>query len=115
MKYMLLIYANETAAKAVPKADVDKVLPAYAAYTEAMAKAGVLNGGNRLQWTDAATTVRATNGKTQVLDGPYAETKEQLGGYYLIDVADLAQATEWARKVPIIPGGKVVIRPVGAH
>jgi hypothetical protein len=112
MKYMLLIYGNETAMKAVPKADVDKMMPAYAAYTEAMAKAGVLTGGNRLQWTDAATTVRATNGKTQVLDGPYAETKEQLGGYYLIDVPDLDAALSWAARCPGASFGSVEVRPI---
>ena len=112
MKYMLLIYGNEAAMKAVPKADVDKMMPAYAAYTEAMVKAGVLTGGNRLQWTEAATTVRTANGKTQVLDGPYAETKEQLGGYYLIDVPDLDAALSWAARCPGASHGSVEVRPI---
>src|SRR5437763_502883 len=84
MKYMLLIYGNEAALESRPKADIDQVLAAYTAYTEAMAAAGVLVGGERLRPSSAATIVRVDNGKTQVLNGPYAETKEQLGGYYQI-------------------------------
>ena len=73
---------------------------AYAAYSEAMGKAGVVLGGNRLRPTAEATTVRVKGGKTEVLDGPYADTKEQLGGYYLIDVPDLDAALSWAARCP---------------
>jgi hypothetical protein len=78
MKYLLLIYTNEAAAQAATKAEIDQTVAAYGAYTEAVTKAGILAGSNRLQRSTAATTVRVANGKTQVLDGPYAETKEQL-------------------------------------
>ena len=111
MKYMLLIYSNEAVGKAIPKADMDKMMPAYAAYTEAMANAGVLNGGNRLQWTDTATTVRTVDGRTQVLDGPYAETKEQMGGFWVIEAEDFDAALEWARKATLACEGPVELRP----
>ena len=73
---------------------------AYGAYTEAMKKAGVFVGGERLRPTSAATTVRVADGKTNVLNGPYAETKEQLGGYYMIEVPDLDAAISWAARCP---------------
>ena len=85
---------------------------AYAAYTEAMSKAGVLRGGDRLRPTAEATTVRVTNGKTEVLDGPYADTKEQLGGYYLIDVPDLDAALSWAARCPGASNGTMEVRPI---
>jgi hypothetical protein len=111
MKYMLLIYANE-AKMLVDKAMVERVSPAYAAYMEAMQKAGVIVGGERLQPTTSATTVRAPNGKTQVLDGPYAETKEQLGGYFIVDVPDLDAAISWAARCPGAGHGTIEVRPV---
>ena len=87
MKYALLIYANEAQLLSAEKPAVERVSAAYMAYTEAMQKAGVVLGGERLRPTSSATTVRAADGKSQVLDGPYAETKEQLAGFYLIDAA----------------------------
>jgi hypothetical protein len=111
MKYMLLIYADE--AKILnDKTREQRVSPAYAAYMEAMQKAGVIVGGDRLQPTASATTVRARNGKPQVLDGPYAETKEQLGGFFVLDVKDLDEAIEWAARIPGAQIGSVEIRPV---
>jgi hypothetical protein len=112
MKYMLLIYSNEAAAQAASKADSDKMLAAYGAYTEAVTKAGILAGSNRLRPSTAATTVRVANGKSQVLDGPYAETKEQLGGYYMIDVPDLDAALSWAARCPAASHGVVEVRPI---
>ena len=82
MQYLLMIYGNEAGMQAASKDQVTQMSAAYTAYTEAMKKAGVIRGGERLRPTSEATTVRVTNGKTQVLDGPYADTKEQLGGYY---------------------------------
>jgi hypothetical protein len=87
---------------------------AYGAYTEALSKAGVIAGGDRLEGTAAATTVRVANGKTKVLNGPYAETKEQLGGYYLIDVPDLDAALAWAARCPGASFGASEVRPLGA-
>lgn len=79
---------------------------------EALSKAGVGKASNRLQPTSAATTVRVANGKTQVLNGPYAETKEQLGGYFLIDVPDLDAALSWAARCPGSSHGTVEVRPI---
>jgi hypothetical protein len=85
---------------------------AYAAYTQAMQRAGVVRGGERLRPTSEATTVRVNGGKTQVLDGPYAETKEQLGGFYLIEVPDLDAALSWAAKCPGASTGTMEVRPI---
>jgi hypothetical protein len=114
MKYLLLIYGNEANAQALSKPDMDRMLAAYGAYTEALQKAGVIVDGNRLQRSTSATTVRTTNGKTNVLDGPYAETKEQLGGYYMIDVPDLDAALSWAARCPGASHGVVEVRPLWA-
>jgi hypothetical protein len=114
MKYLLLIYNNEAAAQAASKAETDQMIAAYGAYTEAVTKAGILAGSNRLQRSSAASTVRVANGKTQVLDGPYAETKEQLAGYYMIDVPDLDAALSWAARCPGASHGTVEVRPIWA-
>jgi hypothetical protein len=112
MKYLLLLYAEEAGWNQLSKAQQEQGVAAYAAYTEALKKAGVLAGSNRLQPVSAATTVRLANGKSQVLDGPYSEAKEQLGGYYLIDVPDLDQALSWAARCPGASHGVVEVRPV---
>jgi hypothetical protein len=112
MEYMLLIYSNEAGMQAVPKAQLEQVHGAYLAYTEALQKAGVMVGGGRLRPTATATTVRVANGKTNVLNGPYAETKEQLGGYYLIDAADLDAALAWAARCPGASHGTIEVRPI---
>ncbi len=85
---------------------------AYVAYIEAMKKAGVLTGSTGLQPTSTATTVRVANGKTQVLDGPYADSKEQLGGFHIIDVPDLDAALSWAARCPTALHGVVEVRPI---
>jgi hypothetical protein len=87
---------------------------AYMAYSEALKEAGALMGSNRLQPTSTATTVRTIEGKSQVLDGPYADTKEQLGGYYLIEAADLDAALSWAARCPGSQHGIVEVRPIWA-
>ena len=87
-------------------------MAAYKAYTEALRNAGVLRAADRLKPSSTATTVRITDGKSQVLDGPYADTKEQLGGYYLIDVPDLDAAISWASRCPGASHGLVEVRPV---
>jgi hypothetical protein len=112
MKYMLLIYRNEAAMQAATKAQAEQMTGAYMAYTEALKKAGVIVGGERLQPSTAATTVRIADGKTKVLDGPYAESKEQLGGYYLIDVPDLDAALSWAARCPGASHGTIEVRPL---
>lgn len=114
MQYMLLIFANEAGMQAASKADVSQMMAAYGAYTEAMKKAGIMVGGDRLQPSTAATTVRVADGKTKVLNGPYAETKEQLGGYYIIDVPDLDAALSWAARCPGASRGTIEVRPIWA-
>jgi hypothetical protein len=108
MKYMFMIYADE-------KAVADRAqMAAYGAYTEAMSKAGIIRGGDRLEASSTATTVRVAGGKSQVLNGPYAETKEQLAGYYLVEVADLDAALTWAARCPGASHGAIEVRPLGA-
>jgi hypothetical protein len=114
MKYMLLIYSNEAAMQSARKADIGQMMAAYGAYTEALKKAGALIAGDPLEPTTTATTVRVANGKTNVLNGPYAETKEQLGGYYLIDVPDLDAALSWAARCPGASHGTMEVRPLRA-
>jgi hypothetical protein len=114
MKYMLLIYGNEAAMQSANKADAEQMMAAYGAYTDALTKAKVIVDGNRLQRSTAATTVRIAGGKTNVLDGPYAETKEQLGGYYMIDVPDLDSALSWAARCPGASYGVIEVRPISA-
>jgi len=113
MQYMLLIYSDEAQIQSATKAQTDQRMSAYVAYTEALQKAGVMRAGNRLQRATAASTVRVTKDKTEVLDGPYADTKEQLGGYYLIEVADLDAALAWAARCPGASHGRVEVRPIG--
>ena len=84
----------------------------YAAYNEAMAKAGVIRGGERLRPTSATTSVRVRDKKAVVLAGPYAETQEQLGGYYIIETPDIDQAIEWAKKCPAAQFGTIEVRPI---
>ena len=112
MKYMLLLFASEAAQQAASKADTDQMHAAYGAYTQAMIKAGVMGGGERLKPSTSATTVRISGGKTKVVNGPYAESKEQLGGYYIVEAPDLDAALSWAARCPAASHGAVEVRPV---
>lgn len=112
MEYLLLNYVNEAAFVALPKEQQEQGVAAYVSYMEALTKAGVLKGKNRLERSSAATTVRVTNGKSQVLDGPYADSKEQLGGLFIIDVPDLDAAISWAARCPAATHGVVEVRPL---
>lgn len=114
MQYLLLLYAQESQWGKMSEAEVGKVMQAYMAYTEALKNAGVYVGSNRLQPISSATTVRTTNGKSQILNGPYPDTKEQLGGYYLIEAPDLDAALSWAARCPGSAHGIVEVRPVWA-
>ncbi len=114
MKYLLMIYQNESAAASASKAQIEQMHGAYMAYTDALVKAGVLVGGDRLHPSASATTVRVADGKKKVLNGPYAETKEQLGGYYMIDVPDLDAALSWAARCPGASTGAMEVRPIWA-
>ncbi len=112
MKYILMDYVNEAGWPVLTKEEKDHWLGAYIAYIEAMKEAGVLKNATGLQPTSTATTVRVANGKTQVLDGPYADSKEQLGGFRIIEVADLDAALSWAARCPTALHGVVEVRPI---
>jgi len=112
MKYILLIYGNEAAMQAASKEETYRMHAAYMAYAEAMKNAGVIAGGERLRPSSSATTVRVADGKTNILNGPYAETKEQLGGFFMIDVPDLDAALSWAARCPGASRGIMEVRPV---
>jgi hypothetical protein len=112
MQYMLLIFTDNPEYEKSTPAQANEAMAAYTAYTEALQKAGVLRGGNRLRPVKAATTIRVKSGKTEVLDGPYAETREQLGGYYVIEVPDLDAALSWAARCPGASYGALEVRPI---
>ena len=114
MQYLVMIYASEAEEAKMTPADTGKLMQAYGAYSEALVKAGAMQGGNRLRPVADATSVRVRNGKTEVLNGPYAETREQLGGYYLIDVPDLDAALSWAARCPTSSYGTIEVRPIWA-
>jgi len=109
---MLMAYVNENGWATMTQAEQEQGMAAYAAYAEALTKAGVVKGSNRLRPTSDATTVRVADGKPQVLDGPYPDSKEQLGGYFLIDVPDLDAALSWAARCPAAGHGAVEVRPI---
>lgn len=112
MQYLLLLYSNESGWSKMTPAEQEQGVAAYRAYTQALSTAGVLVGSNRLQSSTTATTVRVTDGKSQVLDGPYVDSKEQLAGYYLIDAPDLDAALAWASRCPGASHGTIEVRPV---
>jgi hypothetical protein len=114
MHYLLMLYSNETAWPKMTKAEQERGVAAYQAYTEALKNAGVYKGSNRQQPTASATTVHLADGKPQVLDGPYIDSKEQLGGYYLIEAPDLDAAISWAGRCPGASHGTVEVRPIWA-
>jgi hypothetical protein len=115
MQYMLLIHTDESAmheAIANAKGGAPQMMGAYLAYTDAMKQAGVFVAGDALQPSTTATVVQVRDSKTQVLDGPYAEAKEQLAGYYLIEAADLDVALDWAARCPGAAWGTIEVRPL---
>ena len=112
MEYLLLIYANEAGIEAMDKAEMSAVMDDFRAFTDAIVKSGNYKGSNRLQPVTTATTVRVRDGKTLHTDGPFAETKEQLGGYYILDCKDLDEALAWAAKVPNVGYGSIEVRPI---
>lgn len=114
MQYMLLIYGNESGMSAATPEDAGAMMAAYQVFTKALIDAGVMVSADRLQHTANATTVRIAAGAVQIHDGPFAETKEQLGGYYLIETPDLDAALAWAKQCPGAHHGAVEVRPVFA-
>jgi len=111
MRYMMLIHHDEAALAAAPQKDL---WAEFGAFNEALSKAAGAATGERLQPSSAATTVRQDDGKTDVLDGPYADTKEQFAGYYFVEAADLDEAISWAKRCPSSKYGSIEIRPVVA-
>jgi hypothetical protein len=112
MKYLCLIYEDETRWQNMPKAELDKVYAEYTAFKDDIKNSGHLIGCNPLQPTNAATTVRVRDGKVSTTDGPFAETKEQLGGYFLIEARDLNDAIQVASRIPSARIGSIEVRPV---
>jgi hypothetical protein len=112
MEYMLLIYNSEADSKKMSAAEQGQVYQEYMAFTQNLDKSGKNKGGNALDGTSTATTVRVRNGKTAVTDGPFAETKEQLGGYYLVEAKDLDEAISIAAKIPGAKYGSIEVRPI---
>jgi hypothetical protein len=112
MQYLLLIYNAESQWDALTPEQHAKMHQEFGAFTQGIIASGNYKGGNQLHPTSKATTVRVQNGKTQVTDGPFAETKEQLGGYYLIEAADLDEATAIAARIPSAGMGPIEVRPI---
>jgi hypothetical protein len=112
MQYILLIYSDETAGANMSEAEQTEEYNEYFAYTAAVRDAGVYVSGEALHPTSSATTVRVRDGKKLTTDGPFAETKEQLGGYYVVNCNNLDEAIEWAAKIPGAKHGSIEIRPL---
>lgn len=112
MQYMLLIYGDQSQWGSMSEEEMGQVMQAYGTFTQELQDSGAMVAGDALQQTDTATTVRVRNDETLTTDGPFAETKEQLGGYYLVDVGSLDEALEWAAKIPGARHGSIEVRPV---
>jgi hypothetical protein len=112
MQYMLLINSSEDGWATLTDEQRNEMYAAYGAFTEEIRAKGVMIGGDQLAASSDATTVRVRDGETLVTDGPFAETKEQLGGYYLIEVESLDDAIEWAAKIPGARYGVIEVRPI---
>jgi hypothetical protein len=115
MQYLLLIYGSEAHYGKLSKAEQEKISEEYGAYTKSIADSGHLRGGNELDVIAKAGTVRVRNGKKVVTDGPFAETKEQLGGYYLVEAKDREEALALAARIPSVRWGAIEVRPIVPH
>ncbi len=112
MQYLLLIYENEAEAAAKGEAGMTQMMNEYRTFTQSIVQAGQFKAGDALQPSSTATTVRVRSGKTVTTDGPFAETREQLGGYYLIEAKNLDEAIGIAARVPTAKSGSIEVRPV---
>jgi hypothetical protein len=112
MKYLCLIYDDEQKLATMPQAEGDKFMGEYFAFTEDIRNSGHMVAGEALQPVATATTLRLRNGKLSTTDGPFAETKEQLGGFYLVEAKDLNEAIQVAARIPSVRTGSVEVRPV---
>src|SRR4051812_1104785 len=115
MKYLCLIYDEEAAMAKMSKAEGDAFMGDYFAFTEGTKKSGHYIGGNALQPVHTATTVRVRGGKISNTDGPFAETREQLGGFYMIEARDLNEALKIAARIPSAKTGSIEVRPIVDH
>jgi hypothetical protein len=115
MQYLLLIYGTESHWAKQSVEERDKMLGEFGQFTQSIARSGHLRGGNELDTTAKATTVRVRDGKRTVTDGPFAETKEQLGGYYLVEAKDLDEAIGIAARIPSVRVGSIEVRPIIPH
>ena len=115
MQYLLLIYANEVEYAKIDPATSQKIMGEYQTFTQSIIQSGSFKAGDRLQPTSTATTVRVKDGKTLTTDGPFAETREQLGGYYLIDAKDLDAAIAIAARIPGARYGSIEVRPIWVY
>lgn len=114
MSYMLLLRGDESAWMEMPEAAQNEAIAAFMEYNAKLAAAGVLEAGAELQPSYTATTLRGVDGQVEVTDGPFAETREQIGGYYILNVPDLDTALEWAKQCPsLYGGGAIEVRPLG--
>ncbi len=112
MNYLLLIYNNEAETEALGEAALNKMIGEYTDFTKSIVQAGNFKAGDRLRPVSSASTVRVRNGKATTTDGPFAETREQLGGYYLIEAKNLDEATAIAARIPGAKYGSIEVRPV---
>ena len=112
MQYMLLIYSADSAGPVPETAEFGEMMQGYGAFTQEVREKGIMKGGDPLQSVATATTVRVRDGAIETTDGPFAETKEQLGGFYILDCEDLDEAIECAAKIPSAKFGSIEIRPV---
>ena len=112
MKYLCLIYDEESKRGTMPKEQMDAMMGEYGAFTEGIRKSGKYVAGEALQPTQTATTVRVRQGKISTTDGPFAETKEQLGGFYMINATDLNEAIQLASRIPSARTGSIEVRPI---
>jgi hypothetical protein len=112
MQYLLMIYRNEAELSRMSPADRQKMTAEYGAFTQSIVQSGHFKAGDGLQPTTTATTVRVRDGKTLTTDGPFAETREQLGGYYLIEAKDLDTALGIAARIPGARDGSIEVRPI---
>lgn len=111
MRYMLMIYSNESEEPTEDSPERASIMAEYGRFTAEAGAAGVLTGGERLQPSATATTIRVREGRTMVTDGPFAETKEQLGGFFFLDCKDLDEALAFAAKIPGALHGSIEVRP----
>ncbi len=112
MRYLMLIYGSESEREGMGGADMDGMLEAYMSFDRSIAESGQKLGGEALQPTSTATTVQVRDGKTLTTDGPFAETREQLGGFYLVQAADLDEAIAIAARIPGARNGSIEVRPI---